>query len=427
MVWHGRGVVRSLTLVAACGITMQPYCMTYAQSFPEPESEVQRVAGEPGTTLIPSLRVAERYDSNVFFVPGKNLEDYVTTVSPQLKATHRNQWVDIRGGGGVTAEAYVKNPGLNYVGANGTVDLNLDGAVNSLVRGLGLRVSDTISYTPQPPAFAAPIGGSQISEAFVQGIQARRANSFTNVATVEASYFFSSFMGVTTTYNDRRIRFGRPISTPTAVTQEGFRDTNFQTLTSGVLAKLSPADTVTFSHQYQRSTISDPDRGDSGFSTQGALARWSRRILPTLQATVEGGFSVLGSTSDVYPVGAASLHWQGEYTTAHVSYSRGIAPSFFAVSTPLLSQAVTGAVRRRITEPLSVSLSGSYAVNQSVPDSSLLRFESYMVSPSVEYRISQRFTVTLSYTRSQFQRDFFGQSFDYDRNMVMFAVLSEWR
>lgn len=403
---------------------------TMAQSIHELEPETKQevsAALEPRTTVIPSLRVAERYDSNVFFVPGTNLEDFVTTVSPQLKVAHKNQWVEARMGAGATGEVYVKNPGLNYVGGNAAVDLDLDRAVNALVRGLGLRISDTLSYTPQPPAFAAPTEGSQISEAFVQGIQARRANSFTNVARVEASYFFSSFMGVTSTYTDRRIRFGTPRATPTGIEQGGVRDTDFQTLTSGVLAKISPADTVSLLHQYQKGTISDPDRGETGFSTQGALVRWSRAITPTFQVTGEGGFSMISPNNDVYPVGVASLQWDEQYTTAKLSYSQGIAPSFFAVSAPLLGRAVTGTVRRRITDSFAASLSGSYAVNESVPDSSLIRFESYSVTPSLDYKIGRSFTVTLSYTRSEFQRAFSGQSFDFDRNMVMFNLLAEWR
>lgn len=426
MVWRSRGRTRSLIVGGLCLIAANVSSFVHAQPFPEPERPVSS-AVEPDTTIIPSLRVAERYDSNVFFVPGTNLEDFVTTVSPQVKVSHKNQWVEARIGAGATGEVYVKNPGLNYVGANAAVNLDLDRTVNSLVRGLGLRISDRLSYTPQPPAFAAPIGGSQISEAFVQGIQARRANSFTNVAMVEASYFFSSFMGVTSTYTDRRLRFGTPRATPTRIEQGGVRDTDFQTLTSGVLAKISPSDTVSLLHQYQKGTISDPDSGETGFSTQGAFVRWSRAITPTLQATGEGGFSMISPNDDVYPVGAASLQWNEQHTTAQLSYSQGIVPSFFAVSAPLLSRAVTGTVRRRITDVLSVSLGGSYAVNHSVPDSSLIRFESYSVTPSLDCKIGRSFTVTISYTRSEFQRAFSGQSFDFDRNMVMFNLLAEWR
>ncbi len=124
--------------------------------------------------------MSERYDSNVFFAPGGNSEDYVTTGSPQLKVVHKRQLVEGTVGGGVTAEAYVKNPRLNYVGYNGVVELNLDGAMNELVRGLGLRISDTYYQTPLLQSFAAPAGGEQPPESFARGIQARRANSSTN-------------------------------------------------------------------------------------------------------------------------------------------------------------------------------------------------------------------------------------------------------
>src|SRR5437899_2771009 len=81
------------------------------------------------TKLVPSLAVSERYDSNVFFVPGGNLEDYVTKISPQVKVDHRGPLIEGTVQGGATAEVYVKNPGLNYVAANGGVNLNLDNAV----------------------------------------------------------------------------------------------------------------------------------------------------------------------------------------------------------------------------------------------------------------------------------------------------------
>ena len=146
----------------------------------------------------------------------------------------------------------------------------------------------------------------------------------------------------------------------------------------------------------------------------------------TLQATVEGGFTVINSSNDVNPIGGASLQWDGQYTTVSVSYSRAVVPSILSVSTPLLSQVVTGTVARRISEPLSLSLSGSYAVNQSVPDSSLIRFESYLVTPSLEYKIGPILTATLSYTRSEFQRGFSGQSFEFNRDTVILNLLAVW-
>lgn len=439
MTWPSREGICSVAFAMAWVMALNTVSLGQAQVVGEPvqnhelareleqEQDSSKTTVGPRTTVIPSLRVAQRYDSNVFFVPGGNLEDFVTTLAPHVRATHRNQWIDAAIGGGATSEIYAKNPGLNYIGGNGSIDLNLDRAMSQLVRGLGLRVSDVISYTPQPPAFAAPIAGSQISEAFVQGIQARRANSFTNSAKVEGSYFFSSFMGVVTTYTDRRIRFGRQVATPDGVAQGGFIDTNFQTLTSGLAMNVTPSDTLSLLHQYQKGGFSDPVRGDSAFSTQGALARWSRSVTPSLQVVGDVGFSVISSSGNAYPVGGISLNWQAQYTKVQLSYSRSVAPSFFTLGTPLLSQGVTGSVRRHLSDALSLSLSGSYAINESIPDGALLKFESYAVTPAIEYIIGPRLTATLSYTRSNFQRNFSGQSFDFDRDMIGLNLLAEWR
>ncbi len=46
------------------------------------------------TKLVPSLAASERYDSNVFFVSGRNLEDYFTNISPQLKVDHKGRLME---------------------------------------------------------------------------------------------------------------------------------------------------------------------------------------------------------------------------------------------------------------------------------------------------------------------------------------------
>ena len=417
---QGPGFGWCVAVVALCGMTMLNSGPAHGQagipSIPKPTS----VRG-PETNVIPSLSLSERYDSNVLFRPGVNLEDYVTTVSPQVRVIHKRQLIDAIVGGGATAEAYVKNPGLNYVAGNAFVDLNLDRAMSELVSGLGLRLSDSYTYTPQPPSFAAPTGGSQVSDSFVRGIQAQRANSHTNTGRVELSYAPSPVLSLTSTYTDQRIQFGRAVSTPAGVVQGSFINTTFQTVTSGPVVKISPVDTVTLFHQYQKGTFTT-----RSFSTQGAILGWTRLLTPTLMASVTGGASVFSMSNNLQYLGSASLGWRGEDTDVTLSYSRNIAPSFFVAASALLSQVVTGTVTHRVTESLALSLQGNYAINQSVPDSSLLKFESYSVTPSVNYRISRVVTATLSYTHSQFQQTFSSQESLFDRNMALLRLVAEW-
>jgi hypothetical protein len=388
----------------------------------------QKQVREPETNIIPSIRLSERYDSNVFFVQGGNLEDYVTTVMPQLRVVHKRSLVEATVGGGVTAEAYVKNPGLNYVAANGSLDLNLDGAMNELIRGLGLRISDTFYYTPQPPLFAAPIGGGQVPEAFVRGIQAMRANSRTNAGSVEASYSLSRDLDFLSKYKDQRIRFGNAFATPTGI--QGFNatfiDTTFQTVTSGPVYRISPLDTISLSHVYQKGTF-DFGSQTTDFSTQGAIAGWTRSLTPSLTASVQGGVAVLSISNEVQPLAGAALEWQRRDTDIRVSYTRVIVPSFLVVATPLLSQVVSVTTSHRLTQALSLSLMANYALNESIPDRSLLKFESYSVTPSINYMIGRDITASLSYTHSQFSQNFSSQEFRFDRNIVMLSLFAEWK
>jgi len=391
-----------------------------------PSTPAPQAVEGPETNIIPSVALSERYDSNVFFVPGGTLDDYVTTVSPQLRVVHKRPLVAGTIGGGLTAETYVKNPGLNYVAANGVISLNLDGAMNELVRGLGLQISDKFRYTPQLPAFAAPTDGGQIPESSLIGIQARRANSSANAGTVAASYAISPLLSFISTYIDHRIQFGNPTSAPTGGIQGSLIDTTVQTVQSGPGFKVSPRDTLSLYHQYQKATF-DLQGSKSGFSTQGAIAGWTSLVTPTVTTSMTGGVVVFSGTNDLHYVGSAALLWKGQDTDLTLSYRRAIAPSFFIAGVPLLSQVVAATATHRVTESFSVLLNGNYAINQSIPDSSLLKFESYSVTPTMQYQVNRVMTATLSYTHSVFDRTSLSQESNFDRNLVMLRIFAEWK
>lgn len=415
MEWKGLKLGVGIGVAALCGVTMMNPGSAHGQAGPQ-------------TELIPSLSASERYDSNVYFIPGRNLEDYVTTISPQVRVVHRRQLLEATASGGFTAEAYAKNPGLNYVGVNGLIDVNLDGVMSELVRGLGLKISDAFSYTPQTSAFAPTTGSGELSSAFARGIQAQRANSFTNGGRVAASYAVSPLLSLTTTYLDQRIRFGNPITAPSgAVRQGGFLDTNFQTVTAGPMLRVSPLDTVTLLYQYQKGTFDQAGGGTSGFSTQGATVGWTRLVTPTLTANMMGGVTVLSASNGPQYVGSASLLWKGQDADLTLSYTRVIAPSFYVVAAALLSQVVAAVATYHVIEPLSISISGNYARSESVPDPSLMKFESYSVTPNVVYRVNRIMTATLSYTYSLYDQTALSQGVSFDRNLIMLRMVAEWK
>jgi len=373
------------------------------------------------TRLVPSIAVSERYDSNVFFVPGGNREDYVTNISPQVKVDHKGRLIEGTVQGGATGEVYVKNPGLNYIALNGGVTLNLDNAVAQLVRGAGLKVSDTFYFTPQAPAFVAPGSGSQVSEAFVRGIQAGRANSLTNAGSAIGSYSLSPRVDLQATYLHQKIHFGTAFVSPTT---GQFFNTTFQTVTAGPQLKVSPLDRATLTYQYQQADFSQGG-GSGGFHTHGGSMGWTRAFTPILTANVMGGMTVIEPSNRVQYQGGVSVEGKFQNTDASLSYSRGVYPSFFNTGLPLLSQVVTATVSHRVTALLTVTANGNYAKNESVP-AGTLAFESYWVTVGLNYRVSRILTATLSYTNSEYKSQSSGQLSRFDRNMVMIGLTAEW-
>src|SRR5919112_1082296 len=79
------------------------------------------------TRFIPSLAVSEAYDTNVFFISsGAHLQDYVTTITPQIRGEHKSRLLDATGQISLPASLYVRNPGLNYVAVSTSMNVGLD-------------------------------------------------------------------------------------------------------------------------------------------------------------------------------------------------------------------------------------------------------------------------------------------------------------
>jgi hypothetical protein len=140
-----------------------------------------------------------------------------------------------------------------------------------------------------------------------------------------------------------------------------------------------------------------------------------------------GGFAVFSTSNDLQYVGSASLLWDGQDTALTLSYRRMIAPSFSVAAVALLSQVVGVTATHHVTESFSVVLNGTYANNHSIPDSSLLIFESYSVTPSAQYKVNRVMTAALSYTHSMFNRTFSSQEANFDRNVVVLRIFAEWQ
>jgi hypothetical protein len=377
------------------------------------------------TKVIPTLTIAERYDSNVYFIQGRNLEDYVTTVTPQLKVDHSGRLVSGTLLATLTGEAYVKNPGFNYIAPSGALNLNLDNLIGQLDRRAKLKIGDSFMFTPKPLAFIGPSTGSEVPDTFVRGIQAARANSRTNVATATGAYILTPWATLQGNYTYSTLRFGNVLVQPNVGT---FFSTTFQNYSIGPQFQVTPLDTVSLNYQGSRAEYNRPGALNSSFKTQGGTLAWSRIFTPALTANGSGGFTMIGSggnTTLTY-IADASLQWSHKHGGVQLRYSRSVFPSFFVVPVPLVSQIIALSGNYAISGNLSATGSVSYAKNESSSGQVPLSFESYSTALSLNYTITRSISAIASYTHSHFSQSFSGFETMFSRNVASLSLRGEW-
>jgi hypothetical protein len=391
------------------------------------EAQADPLLVHSNTKVVPLLTIAERYDSNVFFVPGTDLQDYVTTVTPQVRVEHAGRLVTGTLTGTVTGEHYAKNPGLDYIAPSAAINLNLDNLLAQIDRKARLTITDRYATTPQPLAFLGPEGGNEVPESFVRGIQAARANTTTNMLRAMGAYELTPASTLNLTYMRSTMEFGQAHATPTA---GGFFNTTFQTITAGPQVRVSSFDTLGLNYQYLQSTFS---RGggnasfSSGFSSHGGTLTWHRILTQTLTASATGGLTVVGSGSSqsLQYLADAQVEWTYQNGGAKIHYSRAIFPSFFIVSTALLSQVISLSASYTLTADLMATGVVSYAVNESVGNA-LLRYESRSASLSFNYIITRWLTGIATARASSYNSTFGATEMAFDRNTITLSLRGAW-
>jgi len=244
------------------------------------------------TQFVPLISVRERYDTNVLFVnpklvPGVNVEDFVTTITPQLIMKSRGGAIDINGSGGVIGEIYKNNPSLNYVGFNAALGLGLTPLVTRVLPRATMDIVGSYQYTPRPPAF---LPGSQQSQEqldpFLRGIQVFRANTRRYMVGQRAAYRVTPTVSIAESYTYSKFTFGSQLPGTT-----GLLDTSSHLFSLAPTIRISAADVV--SNTY---TVSAYDQSGIGsFQTYASTVGWSRSWSDTLFTQAAGGVQLLSS------------------------------------------------------------------------------------------------------------------------------------
>jgi hypothetical protein len=371
------------------------------------------------TKIEPSVKVAERVDSNVWFapqssVPDRKLWDIVTFVTPEVKVQHRGQSIDgdLKVGG--SGNVYVNNPGLNFFSADVSFNLTLDNWIRRLVGRARLKVENSFQYTPQPPVFLTPQAASPLDATLI-GIQTFRANSLLNVLEARGSYDISRRLSVRGSYFNSIYRFGQIF---VAAGPGAFSNTTTETFGAGPEIKLSPRDTAGLSYAYSTTQFGEA----AGFRTHTIMADYTRMLTPALVATVNAGGAQIEPGGSRKVVGKAELTWTlSEDQRWEISYTREIKAFFFLAASAMVSQRFSAGMVRQLTERLVTAASANYAHNESI-STPVFRFESYGADLLVAYEVTRQISGSVRYEYSNFKYP----GFEFDRNVVTFSISSTW-
>jgi hypothetical protein len=324
-------------------------------------------------------------------------------------------------------ETYVNNSGLNFLGSNGTLSLNLDNTVKRVLPNASLLITDAVSYAPLPPGFVNPVAGTapgapvNIQDIFARGILFTRTNRITNSGTVSAAYATSASTSVNASYSHALLRF----LSDSATAQGGVFDTTTQTATAGGNARLSGVDTLNVRYSYAQSEFSVGSTPSSFFKTHTATAGWSRILTPNFSAEVGGGGIVIDPGRVTYAVNAA-LIMSFLNSRATISYARSSFPSFAGVPTQVIGDVVSLSAVQQISPQWQLRGTANYSHSSGESGVTTIRFDSYGGSIDVAYLIAKNWSTALGYTYLRFDQEFGATKSEFDRHVVMFSVRATW-
>lgn len=394
-----------------------------------------------GFRVIPSVAVAERYDSNVFFrqkTPGLDRSDYVTTVAPQVRMIYGGDAMRVNGTVGANAEYFVKNTNFNYIGANGALALDLSPMLGKLWRGMTFQIVDTFRYTPEPPSFLVGNQDSAAQNLFARGQQVGRVSITSNIVAATATAPLSQTVSLIGGYAYGFINFGE-----SKVQQNGpLLDSSYHVFNAGVSTRVTLLDSITLSYVETRYDYGETAGGL--LTVRGGTLGWAHAFSPAVSlnsfagAQVRtggvGGGGATGSPTDVSvsatgsriaPTGGLTLIWKDQTTMLSLLYTASLVPSYQFQAQPLLTNMVSLSVVQKTSIP---NLVGLLSLNYGRGDefgstsSAPISYESYSAMGGVVYEFTQQAFLNLNYTYGHYLSQVGEQGVVFSRNLVSISL-----
>lgn len=311
---------------------------------------------QAGWYATPSMGVTEEFDDNVFLQPSRERMDFITRLSPGLKAGFRSTPLTLEGSYAFDAEVYVNNPQLSDAANRKRAELDFRYLPIPVAT---LRVNAAHTETQTPTELLPETGITLERRTASQLVLSPSASyRFSTVTSGEASYSYTRGRisgGLTNTTQEMHLALGRQL-TPLDKGALGYR--------------LS-----LFASEGAPSTVS-----------QALVVGWDRRLTERTLLTLEAGSRV--SDGMVSPEVSARVDHRFKLGMLSASYSRSEAVVLGRAGT-VKTESLLGS---GVFEPLRflrVSLAPSVRKSSAEEDPSLREVTVYELTATVSYRITK--------------------------------------
>ena len=385
------------------------------------------------TTVTPSVSLSERYDSNVWYAPRgavpptKKAWDYVTTAEAMVDVVDKSRFADSLLRAGVNGNAFVYNSDLAFYSTTVYATSDMTRGVSELVRGLQLRISDSFRYTPESPAFLTGGQPAGTSDIYFRGIQGYRANTYSNVLSVNSDYSLSRSFSLTTNYSYSMFRRGSINATVASTIPVSYFNNRQHSADIGPTYTFDGGDTLFFKYNY---TIGETKPEGPGATTNYVFQTIApeyvtKAVVPGWTLSISGGATLVeqAGASRVFMSGKLGLATDYDRRT-HVEMwvSREAIPSYFQTSSAMISNVARFYVSYDVSRLLRLKAGANYAYGETAPVKTFA-YRTVYGSVALDYSLTQSTTLSLSHEYTYYERT---GVLPYDRSATMLTLKTVW-
>ena len=319
-------------------------------------------------TLTPSLSVSEVYNDNLFFSETDLERDFATYISPRMTLVYQSKNITLSSSYRGTLQLYSRRSDANQYAQAVAFDLGLP-LLSRTIKGFDVQVTESISFTPELPAFSFADLPQEIGEevpvsetrtliapdtftAANEGIQVGRRDAFVNNAGITVSYGWSSRFNTSLSYTNQITLF------------KGSELQDSMNHNAGLETEYEWSDRTRLTASY-RLGVSERQRGEA-IIFHSFLIGVGHRISPALSGDINVGGTIIRDEpaqlnlrlqiAKNYELGSLSAqYYQAVGTGGGLATSATLSQRVLGRATRSLGRNITGFVRLAYSRNISLS------------------------------------------------------------------------